>query len=117
MKNTIITVVVVIVGLAAGSYLLEAVQTKRAVDSLSNPTTVPALSESEAKAEFMGGCDTNSYAKQAEYCGCVYDQMRNRTTVNQLANEGLTFTQEQIQAKYENEINYCVTTVYEGVEL
>jgi len=116
MKNLVI-ILVIIGSIAGGSYIVDAVMTKQAVDSLASPNSAPALSESEAKAEFMGGCNTNEYDRQAEYCGCTYNQMRQKVTVNQLINDGLTLNQEQMQAKYQEEISYCLTTVYNIEEL
>jgi len=115
MKKTLVIIVLTLAMLGLVGYLLEAIQTKQYVDSLSNTNTSSVLSESEAKASFMEGCNTNEFTKQSEYCECTYEQIRNNTSINQLINDGLTLTNEQMQVKYENEISYCLRKVYENL--
>jgi hypothetical protein len=114
MKNTIITILAIVVGISVGGYLIEAVQTKQAVDNLSNPTTEPTITTSEARKEFMIGCDTGEYYLQGAYCGCLFEQFLSGRSVNELVNDGLMLTEDQVAAKYDSEINYCLGVTYES---
>jgi len=113
---------IIIFGLVfVGNYIKDSIQTKRAVDEISRKandrTSEPIVSPAEARVGFMQGCDTGDYTLQSEYCGCMWTQISAKYGVNQIMNDGLTLTYEQMQIKYGNEINYCTTTIYEGAEL
>lgn len=114
MKNVIIFIAI-IASILGGRYLVDAVITKQTVDNLSNPSSTPVITESEARAEFMSGCNTNEFEMQSDYCVCVYDQIREKSTVNQIVNDGLTLTETEMQTKYENEIDYCINQTYPTV--
>jgi hypothetical protein len=113
----IIIFIMALVFIAVSRYVYGAIQTKQTVDSLKNPAAQPLISDAQARSEFMSGCDTNAYYLQNEYCQCMYDEIREVSTVNELINDGLSLNQEQMESKYSQQINYCLTTIYEGVEL
>ena len=88
------------------------------LNTLQDPVAQPISSEDHAKASYMMGCGGDEFVGQNEYCECTYDQIRKISSINQLANDGLTLTSEQMEAKYKKEINYCLATVYgEDVQL
>jgi len=115
--KSLILILATIGAIAGGRYIYSAIQTKQIVDNLSNPTSSPVTTEADAKKGFMSGCDTNQYDRQTEYCGCMYDQMRKVSSINQLTNDGLTLTAEELQTKYQQQSSFCLTVVYgsEGV--
>jgi len=124
MKNVLTTLgIILAIGVSGvvGRYIIGAVQTQNEVNQISNAsksrTSEPLIPVAEARAEFMTGCDTGSYDSQTEYCGCVWEQLVTSYGVNAIMNDGLTLTESEINAKYERQINYCLTTVYENIEL
>lgn len=124
MKNVITAVAVIaaiLVSGLVGQYIVESIQTKMEVDEIGrraeDKASEPLLPVAEARAEFMQGCDTGDYTLQSEYCGCVWTELVTDYGVNQIMNDGLTLTAQQLESKYDKQINYCITTVYEGINL
>lgn len=121
MKNVLLTIVVAVVALFGVGYAIDAIQAKNAVDTIQSASedksSKPLMTESEARAEFMGGCDTGQLTNQTSYCECVYREMRKVSTINELANDGLTMSASQIEAKYAKQIDRCVTEIYGSSEL
>jgi hypothetical protein len=124
MKNVLTTFAVVIVAIAlylGASYLIGAVHTQQQVNQISNAaktkTAEPIISTETARAEFMQGCDTGEYYLQNEYCQCMWNKLATDFGVNTLINDGLSLNQEEVEVKYYRQINYCLTTVYENIEL
>jgi hypothetical protein len=119
--SAIIIVIAIGVSMVAGRYIIGAIQTQNEVNQISNAskskTSEPLIPVAEARTQFMTGCDTGSYFNQTEYCECVWEQLVTSYGVNAIMNDGLTLTESEINAKYERQINYCLTTVYENIEL
>ena len=124
MKNigtTIISVIAVLALMAGTRYVIGAVQTQNEVNQISNAaqsrTSEPLIPVADARAEFMSGCDDGSFYLQTEYCGCTWTQLVQAYGVNALMNDGLTLSASEMEAKYQTQVNYCLTTVYDNVEL
>jgi hypothetical protein len=124
MKNAITVVVYIIIGLSLVSgvtYLIGAVQTQNQVNRISSAakskTSEPLISVSEARVEFMSGCDDNSFYLQEEYCGCAWTQLLQAYGVNAIINDALMLSEVQLQNKYQEHVNYCLAVTYDNIEL
>ncbi len=72
------------------------------------------IGETEAKAEFMSGCDDGSLDgtrfDQTAYCGCLWTEIRKNYEIKELSRDGLNLTEQEIATKYEKEIDLCLNT-------
>lgn len=60
----------------------------------------------DPRAEFMEGCTPDGL--QNSYCQCMWREITNNYSVNELAKDGLSLTEEQLLEKYKKEIISCI---------
>jgi hypothetical protein len=111
--SMILSVVVTIWIVAQGISLYQSWQEPDTQDR-QDYSSEPVVSDSQARREFMIGCDTGEYYLQGAYCGCLFEQFLSGRSVNELVNDGLMLTEDQVAAKYDSEINYCLGVTYES---
>lgn len=126
MKSWITTALVILAVIAipkAVTYMIGAVQTQQQVTQINqraeDKKSEPVISSSEAKAEWMTGCDTESLGgatfNQTEYCGCTFDRLEKRYGVNKLLQLFLNSSEQEIENLITPDANTCMAE--QGIEV
>lgn len=121
MKNALVIIAVVLFGAFGVGYIIDAVLTKEAVREIknraNNPTSQPVITDAEAKQEFVYGCTTTAQGIDGAnvYCVCLYDELREVYSVNQLLNISLNKSEAELEEFMTPYANRCMYQTW-GVE-
>lgn len=114
--DSIKAIVVALVIIAGGSYAYKAITVERQVASITSaaerPSSTPLLTDAEARAEWMSGCNDPTITGMTEYCTCSYNEIRETYSINEMINFGVTLDQAGFETKFAREIETCLNRVY-----
>lgn len=123
MKNALVIIAVVLFGAFGVGYIIDAVLTKEAVRKIenraNNPTSQPIITDAEARAEFVNGCVIEGVGIDGVqiYCTCMYDELRQIYSVNQLINLALNSSEAELESIMAPHVDGCVQETWNVMSL